>query len=510
MCARSMAGLGTGGALCKSLRAMAPPISFGSGLRVAAFATALIVTRQAQAAPVDCKHEVVAGDTTSAIAAAHGLGQRELVALNPALQKDPDKLRLGQVLKVCTEAPKTADGDDDAPAPAPKRERCGTDGNLVRHEVASGDTLAKIALEYDVRERDIVARNRRLQADPNKLALGQKLEICVEAPAKHSRADDDDRPSKTKIVKAKECGGETPLFVHEVVPGEHLGSIAGRYGVRKSDLLRLNAGLRANPDMLSVGKRIRVCPEIAPRIRSEVTHVVRKGETLGAIALQYELSPTELFRYQRGKLPDRNALREGQKLVVWVDGKVVPGFGGRDVDTGILRDGVQLMPGKHYMVKWEAGAWGTSKTVRAIQQAVSDYRKRVSGGPKIHIGDISKRSGGKFPPHLSHQHGRDVDIGYVLTGKDAHETKFRHAGTHNLDVPRTWALIKSFVDTDEVTYIFMDYRIQKLLYEHALSKGVDEDTLDELFQYPRGRGRSHGIIRHWRGHANHFHVRFRP
>ncbi len=475
-----------------------------AGVLVAAF----LVARPALAAPAECSHEVAPGDTVSAIAAMYELSQRELVALNPALHKDPDKLRLGQVLKVCSIG-KTDDADA-APA-KPTREHCGTDGKLVQHQVGAGDTLAKIAREYDVRERDIVARNRKLHADPNKLSLGQRLEICVEAPAKKTKASDDrERPKKAKVAKAKECGGETPLFVHEAVPGEHLGSIAGRYGVRKSDLLRLNPALRANPDMLSVGRRIRVCPEIAPRIRSEVVHTVRPGETLGAIALRYELSPTELFRYQRGKLADRNALREGQKLVVWVDGKVVPGFGGRDVDTGILRDGVQLMPGRHYMVKWEAGAWGTSKTVRAIQEAVSDYRKRVSGGPKVHIGDISKRSGGKFPPHLSHQHGRDVDIGYVLRGKDANETKFRHAGAHNLDVPRTWALIKSFIDTDEVTYVFMDYRIQKLLYEHAVSRGVDEETLDELFQYPRGRGRSHGMIRHWRGHANHFHVRFRP
>jgi len=128
----------------------------------------------------------------------------------------------------------------------------------------------------------------------------------------------------------------------------------------------------------------------------------------------------------------------------------------------------------------------------------------------VHVGDISKRGGGPFSPHISHQHGRDVDMGYVLKGNDAHETKFRGANAKNLDVARTWTLIKAFIDTDEVTYIFMDHRIQKLLYEYAQSRGVDEDTLDELFQYPRGRGRSHGIIRHWKGHSNHFHVRFRP
>ncbi len=462
-------------------------------------AAAVLVGGPLRAAAADpCEYTVVGGDTASGIAAKHDLSQRELMNLNPALAKAPDKLRLGQSLNVCK-----PDADLDKPAPKSTAKRCGNGGTITRHEVDDGDTLAQIALQYGVTERDIKNRNPAIAKAPDSLRIGQMVNVCVEGD------DDDDGKASAKIVKAKECGGETPIYVHEVVPGEHLGQIAGRYGVRKADLLRLNASLRSNPDMLSVGKKIRVCPQIPPRERNRITHVVVHGENLGSIAEKYGLSPKELERYQRGKLEDRNALREGQRLVVWADGRIVRGFGGVDVDTGRLPDGMQLPPGKHYVVKWEAGAWGTRKTISVIQNAIASYKKRSPGGPKIHIGDISKRGGGKFPPHLSHQFGRDVDIGYVLTGADANETKFRHAHSKNLDVPRTWALIKSFIDSDEVTYIFMDYRIQKLLYEYALEKGVDEDTLDELFQYPRGRGRSHGIIRHWRGHANHFHVRFR-
>jgi LysM repeat protein len=481
-----------------------------------------LVPRTSEAKPkAECEHTVTSGDTTSGIAAKYGIAQRRLVEINRALHADPDKLKLGQVLKVCdAQADDDADDDDDKPAKASARDddddddssgpviRCGLRGRIVKHEVKSGDTLAQIAIEYETRERDIVARNSALAKDPHKLRVGQKLSVCVEPPTVTSGSGKDDKPQK--VVKAKECGMETPIFSHEVVPGEHLGQIAGRYGVRKRDLLRLNPSLRSNPDMLGVGRKIRVCPEIAPRERRRTTHTVVSGENLGEIAEKYGLSAKELERYQRGKLADPNALREGQELVVWVDGRIVAGFGARDVDTGVLKSGVQLAPGKNYVVKWEAGAWGTSKTIQAIQDAVAAYRRKSPTGPKIHIGDISKRGGGKFPPHLSHQHGRDVDVGYVLTGKDANETKFRQATSKNLDVPRTWALIKGFIDTDEVTYIFMDYRIQKMLYDHALEKGVDEDTLDELFQYPRGRGRSHGIIRHWRGHSNHFHVRFRP
>ncbi len=493
--------LHAGSIVCEAMAGMrAARLGWWAGLVAWCFAHDVAAEPKAS-----CDYTVVAGDTTSGIAAKHGIAQRRLVELNRALHADPGKLSLGQQLRVC-------DGTDDtgaAPAkPAGPKVRCGAGGHIVAHEVQSGDTLAQIAIEYDTRERDILARNAALAADPDKLRVGQRLAVCVEPTTIAGSTATSGRPAK--VVKAKECGMQTPLFAHEVVPGEHLGQIAGRYGVRKSDLTKLNPSIRSNPDMLSVGKKIWVCPEIPPRERIRKTHVVASGETLGSIGVQYGLSAREMMRYQRGKLADANALRDGQSLVVWVDGRIVAGFGGRDVDTGVLKAGLPLRPGKNYVVKWEAGAWGTAKTIRAIEDAASAYRRKSPSGPRVHVGDISKRGGGKFPPHLSHQHGRDVDVGYVLTGKDANETKFRQANAKNLDVARTWILVKSFIDTDEVTYIFMDHRIQKLLYDHAQSKGVDEDTLDELFQYPRGRGRSHGIIRHWRGHANHFHVRFRP
>ena len=132
----------------------------------------------------------------------------------------------------------------------------------------------------------------------------------------------------------------------------------------------------------------------------------------------------------------------------------------------------------------------------------------MPGGPKVHVGDISKKGGGPMPPHSSHQLGRDVDVGYVLEGKLADEARFKKATEDNLDVARTWRLIKSFIDTEQVVYVFVDYKLQQPLYEHAKARGASEELLDELFQYPRGRRRSHGIIRHWKGHDDHFHVRF--
>jgi len=69
--------------------------------------------------------------------------------------------------------------------------------------------------------------------------------------------------------------------------------------------------------------------------------------------------------------------------------------------------------------------------------------------------------------------------------------------------------MSSLLADDKVEYIFVDYRLQKRLYEYArdtvkLSKGV----LLRTFSYPRGRGARVGIIRHLKGHRDHMHVRF--
>lgn len=477
----------------------------GAALVLAGLSTAVALAGTAQAKGKECIHTVAAGQTLGHIANKHGVSQRELIDANPELKKNPDLLRVGQELDVCA-AKELAAKKEEAADKARKAsvdstvvekkpravKSCGSGGQIVEHEVSSGDTLSRIASRYAVSDKEIYRRNPGLSKDPKLLRVGQTIKICA----------DQQRVSNSKL-----CGYRTPLYKHQVVPGENLGQIAGRYGVRRSDLQKWNSRLRKNPDLLSVGQTVQVCPEISPRVREKISYTVRSGDNLGSIAERYHLTTRELTRFQRGALDDPSSLRPGQKLTVYVDGGIVAGFGTDDRDKGVLKAGVLLPPGKHYRVKWEAGAWGTAETIRSIQTAISNYKQRMPGGPKVYIGDISKKGGGPFKPHSSHQHGRDVDVGYVLEGKE--DTKFHRATASNLDVARTWRLIKSFIDTDEVVYVFVDYKLQKLLYEHAKGRGASEEFLDEMFQYPRGRKRSHGLIRHWEGHVNHFHVRFR-
>ncbi len=319
----------------------------------------------------------------------------------------------------------------------------------------------------------------------------------------------------TRGAPHPDCTNNVPMWLHEVAPGEHLGLIAGRYGVRRAALVELNE--IANPNLIRTGQSLKVCPEIAPRKKKRIDHVVAPGETMTAIAAHYALSIAELLERSDTELSDLNHVRVGQSFSFWVDDGLVEEFrpplpkktkrGGAG-EHQRAKVSVQLLGGKHMHIKRPRLAFGTQKTVGLIERAVGQYKRRHARGPKVLIGNLSRQGGGKLEPHLSHRHGVDIDVGYVLKGETLSTTRFQGVNADTLDPKRTWALVKAFLDTDEVSYIFMDYALQKMLYEHAKSAGASQDDLDELFQYPRGRGRSHGIIRHWRSHKNHFHVRF--
>lgn len=323
----------------------------------------------------------------------------------------------------------------------------------------------------------------------------------------------------TRGAAHPDCANQVPLWEHVVEPGESLGLIAGRYGVRRADLMQLNANIR-DPNRILIGQKIRVCPEIAPRVQKVVVHEVAKGETLSHVAAKYGLSVRELLDRLETKVADRNKIVVGTKLSFSIDGGVPEEFlpplpkpakrsGGGGSSKRHARVNVQLQPREGLVVKRPYLAYGTAKTINLLEKVVTNYRRRHAKAPPVHVGDISQRGGGHFWPHLSHHAGRDIDMGYVLKGADGLRTKFTGVNRSNLDVARTWALVKAFLDTNEVVYIFMDYGHQQLLYEYAKKNGVPQDELDELFQYPRGRGRNHGIVRHWKSHKGHFHVRFK-
>ncbi len=102
--------------------------------------------------------------------------------------------------------------------------------------------------------------------------------------------------------------------------------------------------------------------------------------------------------------------------------------------------------------------YGTPEMLKAISDAVNLVHQAFPNTPPLVIGDLSRASGGHFPPHRSHQTGRDADIGYYV--KNAAPQTLVKVGPRDLDVPRTWTFMHSLLTKNQVIYLFVDYSLQ--------------------------------------------------
>jgi penicillin-insensitive murein endopeptidase len=150
--------------------------------------------------------------------------------------------------------------------------------------------------------------------------------------------------------------------------------------------------------------------------------------------------------------------------------------------------------------------FGTEETMQALVQAGEFLELADPGGPPMQVLDLSLPDGGKFPnAHVSHQSGRDVDVGYFVLGDTP--GPYREVPLAQIDTLRTWILIRALISTGRVQRILMDHDIQSLVHDQA--KRLGACGLNRLFQYPRRPKVKRGLIRHWPRHRNHIHIRFR-
>ncbi len=171
---------------------------------------------------------------------------------------------------------------------------------------------------------------------------------------------------------------------------------------------------------------------------------------------------------------------------------------------GRLFNGVALPADSLWEIVRTAETWATSETIDAIRVAVGTVNELFPDTPPIFIGDMSGPDGGRLKRHESHQTGRDVDFGFYY--KENRRTWYSPGTAANLDLARNWAFVRALLVRTDVQAVFLDGRIQRLLYKYALSIGEDAGWLDRVFQYPRGSAGA--IVKHLKGHRTHYHVRF--
>jgi len=155
--------------------------------------------------------------------------------------------------------------------------------------------------------------------------------------------------------------------------------------------------------------------------------------------------------------------------------------------AGRLIDGTQLPQEGPNWVTWDPVTdsspnlpdrlYGHERTIHAIISVLAAYRAAHPDAPKVVVGDISLRHGGRMDEHVSHQNGLDADIYYPRLDRRT----IAPTSTGQVDRRLAQDLLDRFV-ADGAKMVFVGY-----------STGL--------------RGAS-GVVVPYPNHENHMHVRF--
>lgn len=332
-------------------------------------------------------------------------------------------------------------------------------------------------------------------------------------------------PSVTEVVPtpAPDLAVEDTWIEHTVIPAETIEDVARRYGVSVTNLARWN---RLNPDEPAVepGRTLRVLPERQPLPQQLIAYELDAASDWSTLAKRFDV-PVQKLRAYNPTLGD--ALPAGAVVDVWIDPKPhdrrqsalkIPEFDirpdalsvGRPND-GSLDDGIQMPPSDLYIRRAPNLMWGSSATIETLLTAIARFRQDIAFDGVLVVADISKRGGGRLPPHKSHQAGRDIDVWMPsLKGvyQKSHLGRERKPRPNEIDWFATWALIRALIESGNVAHIFIEYELQEKVYRAAKLMGATDDELTRAMQWPRGRFAG-GILGHSPGHTGHIHVRMR-
>ena len=185
-----------------------------------------------------------------------------------------------------------------------------------QHKVKKGESLGKIAKKYGCSVKDIQRVNKI--KNPNRVKVGMVLVIPTAGSSYKSSESYVSKKSTKKTTKKstkkstkKTTKKSTKKRTHTIKKGENLSSIAKKYKVTSSDLMKWN-GI-SNAHKIYAGQKLKLYPSTSKKTTSSKKYTVKKGDSLGKIAKKYGCSVADIKKW--------NSLRSdriypGQKLKI--------------------------------------------------------------------------------------------------------------------------------------------------------------------------------------------------
>ncbi len=261
---------------------------------------------------VETRHIVKRGETLGSIAKRYGVSVRDICAVAENRIRNQNKLSVGQMLIIPVPPEhykKSAVEYQVAEAEEPITSK--PSGNEIMHIVRSGETLGSIAENYNTTVSALISRNRIKNA--RKLKVGQTL---VVKPGVSYSKDKSLAATSTEKSKSPSPTPQTNPTTreHTVKKGETLTNIAMQYEISVSELMKANN--LNNPHNIKAGTRICIpsSKDLKGGSSSTIVHTVRPGDTLWAIARKYGVNQEELMRVN--SLNKRSKIMPGDRLKI--------------------------------------------------------------------------------------------------------------------------------------------------------------------------------------------------
>lgn len=177
----------------------------------------------------------------------------------------------------------------------------------ITHKVRSGETLSHISIKYGVSVRNLKKWNN---LRTSRINIGKKLHIYTGSSKSVASYNGTENQSSSTVPTGK-------YVTYKIRKGDTVGQIAEKHGVSSSQLRKWN-NIRGNK--IVAGKTLKIYGKnITSNDNSDVVeYQIKRGDTVGGIALKYHVSTSELKAWNN---LNGNKIVAGETLKIYRNGK---------------------------------------------------------------------------------------------------------------------------------------------------------------------------------------------